>query len=704
MKNIAIKSLLLGAAVVATLTACDENSWNDEYLEGFEKPTITKAETVNYTLTASDISKIANLSANKALARERGESALLEAVGKQGYFTAEITPEHYAPAWLDSLSGVKGSIVYYLSEKSTLKLSFPTSDALPAELTNIQSATTFTLEDAQYQAVWESETDYVNAFAPSKQASKFIPDILAENVTAENGEFAVVTYNVASQDPVFGGGSSGPSKPEFEMSNTIAGLTIDAAIEASGIVTGICKQGYILTDQSGSTLVYYGNTFDASVYAIGQQRNVSGTGGCYGGCLQIANTTVDELVGTTTYTYPTPLAVTGPIFEQYSADRQALKADSKGAAPVYAEIKGATFTKSGNYINFDVPGADKSKAQGSGYQVPQDIIDIMTFDAPIDVRGYIIGCSGKAFVTFLITEVNGKTPAAAPAKVPAVGSRAISITSTEQKAVYKYNGTAWTLCSNVLVLTSDDYAQMGVRSNLNASQAATYLPIYMTTKFPYAQEDAEYYVVYDFYNGSTTVKNFCSRATYTGTEWSLTTINTELMQFVRASKGNGWSNWVYDPSIYINLPGGKNSTSAPFWQACVDWVYEHVDVPEFGSTDIKSGKGYVTSYGNNDYYTGASAYQGNVDLRPGSARAQVPSVYGEMSDEQVVATLKHNFEEIVLPAVLAEMYPDAQPGKGVDQYYIISFVMYNGSSHNEVIRYLVTAPGTFKFVDCTWNE
>ncbi len=176
------------------------------------------------------------------------------------------------------------------------------------------------------------------------------------------------------------------------------------------------------------------------------------------------------------------------------------------------------------------------------------------------------------------------------------------------------------------------------------------------------------------------------------------------MQFVRASKGNGWSNWVYDPSIYINLPGGKNSTSAPFWQACVDWVYEHVDVPEFGSTDIKSGKGYVTSYGNNDYYTGASAYQGNVDLRPGSARAQVPSVYGEMSDEQVVATLKHNFEEIVLPAVLAEMYPDAQPGKGVDQYYIISFVMYNGSSHDEVIRYLVTAPGTFKFVDCTWNE
>lgn len=30
--------------------------------------------------------------------------------------------------------------------------------------------------------------------------------------------------------------------------------------------------------------------------------------------------------------------------------------------------------------------------------------------------------------------------------------------------------------------------------------------------------------------------------------------------------------------------------------------------------------------------------------------------------------------------------------------------MYNGSSHDEVIRYLVTAPGTFQFVNCPWNE
>ena len=675
---------------------------------------------MEYTLTAADIKKIATMPANKTLARERGESAQLEAVAANGFFTAEITPEHYAPAWLDSISGVKGSIIYWLSEKSTLKLSFPTSDALPVELTGIQNGENVTISEAQYQEVWGSETDFAEAFAPSKPAAKAIPGLLLESVeNPAEGDFAVVTYNVASQDPVFGGSTTPEPEPEFEMSNTIAtlpSLKEGAPIEAAGIVTGICKQGYILTDLSESTLVYYGSEFDIDAYAIGQQRKVSGTAGVFGGCLQIKPAD-DQLAGTQVYTYPAPLEITGPIFEQFSVDRQALKADKSenafsekngsGAAPVYAEIKGATFTKSGNYINFEVPGADKSKAEGSGYQVPSFVSDIMTFGAPLDVRGYVISCSGKAYVTFLVTEVNGVNPgvAAKAANAGAIASRAgVALSSVEEKAVYKFNGSAWDLCKDVLVLNSQDYAQMGASSNLTSAQAADNLPIYMATKFPYAKEDATYYIVYNFKDGDNTIKNFTSRATYTGTEWAVTTINTDMMQFVRAGKGNGWSSWVYDPSVYIDLPAGKGSTSAPFWQACVDWVYENVDGPEFGSTSIDSGMGYVTTYGNNDYYTGASAYQCNIDLRPASARKQVPSVYGDMSDDDIVATMKKNFEEKVGPAVLAQLYPDAQPGKGVDLYYVLSFVTYNGSNHDQVIRFLVTAPGTFEFADCTWNE
>ncbi|MDE6368626.1 MAG: hypothetical protein K2K94_05250, partial [Muribaculaceae bacterium] len=595
MKHIAFKSLMLGATLATTLTACDENSWNDEYLDGFDTPTITKKETVAYTMTAADIKKLANMPANIKLAAERGESAELAAVAANGFFTSKVTPEAYAPAWLDSLSAVKGSIVYWLSEKSTLQLSFPTSDALPAELSGIQNGLQYTVTEADYQSVWNSETDFVEAFAPSKPASKYLGDILDENLDYNVGDFVVVTYKQAGQDPVFGGSSTPEPTPGFEMSSTIGSLKVNASIEASGVVTALCKQGYILTDLSGSTLVYYGNNFDIDSYAVGQQRTVSGKGGCYGGCLQIAPTG-DELVGTQEYTYPTPIEMTGEVFEQFSVERQALKADNNGGAPVYGEIKGATFTQSGNYINFEVPGADKSVAEGSGYQIPQNVADMLNFGNPVDVRGYVIGCSGKAYVTFLVTEVNGQKPASAPALL--LPSRAgLAITSTEEKAVYKGTDDGWMPCNDVFALTANDYAQMGVASNLTSAQAETFLPIYLANKFPYAQEGATYYIVYNFKNGDNTIKNFTSRANYTGTEWTITTVNTDMMQFVRAGKGDGWSNWVYDPSVYIDLPAGRGASSADFWQACVDWAYEHVDVPVFGAESIISGIGYVTSYG-----------------------------------------------------------------------------------------------------------
>ena len=75
-----------------------------------------------------------------------------------------------------------------------------------------------------------------------------------------------------------------------------------------------------------------------------------------------------------------------------------------------------------------------------------------------------------------------------------------------------------------------------------------------------------------------------------------------------------------------------------------------------------------------------------------------------MSDEDVVSTLKKNFEDIVMPAVLAQMYPDAMPGEKYDQYYVINFVTYSGTSSNETIRFKVTAKGKFEFADCTWNK
>ena len=698
MKSTAIKSLLIACAAVA-VTSCDENSWNDEYLKGFEEPKITDVETVEYTLTSAEVIKIAKMKANIAIATERGELDLLAGVAAQGYFTEQITPEIYAPAYLDSIATVMGSPIFYLDDRSTLKLSFPTSIGLPAELSKIPAAERLTLDEADYQAAWGSETDFTEAFAPSKPASAFIPSYLNGKLPdAANGDFAVVTYNVAGQDPVFGGTT--PPVEEFELSSVINTVKVTGGpYEVSGVITAICRQGYIITDNSGSILAYYGSSFVADNYAIGDQLKLTATGGCYGGALQLT-VSAENKMGNQKVTYPTPTYVDGSMLDDYLADLTAVADAGDGTLAEYAEVKGK-ITISGNYVNFAVDGA--ANATGSAYQCPNAMKALLTDGATVTMRGYIVSKSGSSYVNLLLTEVDGKTPWEAPAKFKA----GVTVSYETVSEVYEYNGSAWSAPSDITVLTNADYAAMGLGSynSLTTAQANTYLPIFLATHFPYAQNETVKYLVFNFYDGSNTIRNHCRRAVCNDGVWELNTINTDMNQFIKVAGDGGRSAWIYDPSVYINLPAGRNNAvSGPFYQACVDWVYENIDVPQFNAESITSGVGYVTSYGNNEYFAGTSAYQGNVDLRPTAARKQTPSVYGNMSDEDVVSTLKKNFEETVMPAVLANMYPDAMPGEKYDQYYVINFVTYNGTSSNETIRYKVTAKGTFEFADCTWNK
>ena len=152
------------------------------------------------------------------------------------------------------------------------------------------------------------------------------------------------------------------------------------------------------------------------------------------------------------------------------------------------------------------------------------------------------------------------------------------------------------------------------------------------------------------------------------------------------------------------MPAGKGQElSTKYYQACVNWVYENICVP-LGDTDIKSGKFYVSSYGNNEYYSGTSAYQGNVDLRPSAAKGQYPAEYQDMDDAAVVALEKTRFMNEVMPGALATLHADAVPVAGIDVIYTINFYAYDGASTTPyTARFRVTAPGKFEPIDCTWD-
>ena len=256
-------------------------------------------------------------------------------------------------------------------------------------------------------------------------------------------------------------------------------------------------------------------------------------------------------------------------------------------------------------------------------------------------------------------------------------------------ALYAYDGSGWNKHAlngiTLDVMQPEAYSSLGMGYLTSAS---TVLPVYLKNAYPYAQEEDVIAVAY-----YTSAENAVAakELIYNGTEWVMTQKAISVVdQFV---KSNGA--WVYDPSVVLELPAGKNQpVSSVYYQAMTDWVWENVDVPN----GMVKGQGYVTTYGNNEYYTGASAYQGNVDWRPSAAKNQYPAEYESMADADIVALLQKRFVE-VMGEVLASLNPDAKMVDGVDVFYTINFGVYTGTAENWTVVYKLVADGKFEYVE-----
>lgn len=675
MKQYIVKTLLAGAAVLA-LAACDDNSWNEDYLDGFTTPDNTDVQTVEYTLTADDYKSIASNKTNQALAGDN-LAAALAAVGTSGKFSRDITPEEYLPAFLSSTS-----FPYFaLSNGSAVKVTYNVATDEPEELARMNAAASTTLTDDDYKTIYGSDENYANALSPSNGLNN-IPAILkAKYPDAEQGDYVVVNYNWSITDPVFG--TVVPDEPVtgFEMTSALDGIATGDVVTVRGYITGLCTRGYIVTDKSGSILNYIPSGFDPSAYPIGSQIEVTAPVSAYNKGWQLDGANIEsETVtpATEAYTYPAPTVLDGAALDQVIT-----RTDNELAQ--YVQFTG-TVAVNGNNINIQVAGAET--AQGSAYFALDAIKADLTDGAQVTVRGYVIAIAGTRYVNTVVNEVVAGA-AAAPRHVAAVASEG-------RTALYYFNGSSWSQPSNATALSGAQCQEIAGYTTLTAAQADANLPIFLKVNFPYATEGTQRYVVYDEYKNGYVARLYI----FNGTEWAQNN-NTETttLQFVR---NNG--QWKADPSVVIVLPSGRNQElSMLYFQTCTDWVYENIDVP-LGSTSITSGLGYVTSFGNNEYYSGTSAYQGNVDLRADKAAAQYPDGYAGMTDAEIQALMKQRFETEVMPAALAIIHPDAMPMDGVQVTYTITFGTYDGANATETIRYEVTAPGTFTFLDCTWND
>lgn len=682
--NSNIKSLIIAGGAMLAMASCSENSWNDKYLKGFDSDEFpTDVRTVSYTLTASDYNRLANNRFNKLLASQQGVSDALAAVGTQHYLTPEIPADEYIPNLL------KDSLFTYfaLSDGSAINVTYREVGELPETMKAVNGAPEYVVTDEDYQQVYGSEDDYAASFSPSHSASSNIPRLLRKAYPdAQAGDYVIVNYDSSDMDPVF----SAPDEPEtpgFTLSNVLTPeLGAGEEVTINGVVTAVCKAGIILTDNAGSILVY-ANGFPFEEYAVGDQVICSATTTYYKNCMQIAYSDNLEKVGTQAYTYPEASG--------FSPDDFVVA--NENSSPVLAQygIMNGTVNVSGNYYNIAFDG--RSDVRGSIYNATDAVKAMLPDGQPVKIYGYFTQTSTSKVGDEIVVNANFVVVSAEVAtnrsarKAP---RRVAVIPSSNINTAYTFNGTSWSADNSVKVLNLSDYQAMGLSyDNLSGEQPAQYLPIYLSKNCPYAQEEDTQFVAYKYYADKVTTYA-CSQWQYTGGKW-VDAITANGVQEVTSQFVRNDGVWKLDPSITLTLPAGRNQPlSTWFFQATTDYVKDY----------IPNGAAYVTSYGNNEYYCGTSAYQGNIDLRPSAARNQYPEGYEGMTDEEIVAIEKKRFEDEVCPGTLSLLYPNMAPVGDFEPTVTINFSTYDGSTTAQTIIYKCVEKAKFEFVSCTWNN
>ena len=472
------------------------------------------------------------------------------------------------------------------------------------------------------------------------------------------------------------------------------GIADGDAVEAYGYISAVSAQGPIFTDNSGSILLY-----KTTGYEVGDKVALSGTIGSYNKGFQIGTTGLTiAKVGTvkTTPYYGTAVELTGAGMDELLTSR------TENGLAIYASMTG-TAAVSGNFINFNVDGANT--AVGSIYGATDNVKEVLTDGLQCTVYGYFcsISVSGGApkYVNIIVTGVD--------AGEGIVATRAsIKIDASEKLYAYlKWNGSAFEK-SDVLAVQPADYKAMGQNyGNFTNPDQDKYLPQFLAQAFPYAQEGDVKNVAFRCYAGGATswkVDEYVSN----GQAWVKTIYFEDKTDQFRKAEGV----WNIDRTLELDFTNTSSAETKAFYQYCVNWVYDNKDVPMGApardnagvivSTDIvtidgakPAGSYWVSNYGNNEFYTGASAYYGNMDWRPSAVKGGFAAAgLGSLSDDEILAALKQNTAE-VFAEVLHYVYPTMTP----EEYKKVVIKVYAyGPNKNYSFDFAVVGEGQFEYV------
>lgn len=152
-----------------------------------------------------------------------------------------------------------------------------------------------------------SGTKSLHIYIKATLASAYLMDDLDLSVAASAG----TAIDFSKGIDLGTGGSTGGGETPAPAGNNIAAVCAAAAGSAADLkdvlVTGVTTQSYVITDETGSMLVFV--KADPKV-KVGDKVNVAGTTGEHNGLIQITTPTTTVVSSGNAVTYPTPLEFT----------------------------------------------------------------------------------------------------------------------------------------------------------------------------------------------------------------------------------------------------------------------------------------------------------------------------------------------------------------------------------------------------------
>ncbi len=211
-------------------------------------------------------------------------------------------------------------------EKSLLKL----EEVVYGEVAEGEEAPTqIALEGGSAQVVLTSKTGGVNVEIADDAKSWL--SVGGMNVS---GTTVTVTLNAAANDGgdrtasvTFTAEKDGKTyTAETEVAQKGSVITFDefialekgTACTLEGIVTGVHKKGYVISDNKGVSIYAYENGSDVPKVKIGDKVEVAGKKDSYNKCYQLASPTYKVLSSGNQFEYPTPINCTDALWAEMS--------------------------------------------------------------------------------------------------------------------------------------------------------------------------------------------------------------------------------------------------------------------------------------------------------------------------------------------------------------------------------------------------